>query len=137
MAKAPNTGDLVRSKSTGRYYVVKGRCGKRGNAFLLDLASWTAPGQPQALTTTEVERVPGGTFYDDAFECYFGVADELDGGLTLDDLDPSFVLGAKAYADERHASWPPALAEAEEILLDRREAEWRRKNSDAYRKAGY
>ena len=58
------------------------------------------------------------TAWRQAFEMYFSVADELDGGLTLDDLDHQFVSEAKTAADEGGLPWPPDLAFAEETMLD-------------------
>ena len=51
------------------------------------------------------------------FEQYFGVADELEGGLTLDDLDPAFIDEAREAADIFDLSWPPWMPEAEEFAL--------------------
>lgn len=52
------------------------------------------------------------------FEAYFGLADEIDGGLTLDDLDEGAQLLAKEAAAALYLPWPPQLAEAEEAWLD-------------------
>lgn len=56
------------------------------------------------------------------FWSYFNVADELAGGLTLDDLDPTHVDEARDAADVQNLSWPPSLAEAEEFALAHRTA---------------
>jgi hypothetical protein len=73
------------------------------------------------------------------FQTYFNVADEIyetlrkkmdqtksgfsiwEAGLTLADLDKGFVKGAKRWADEHGAPWPPYLPWAEEYALDHRE----------------
>ena len=51
------------------------------------------------------------------FTQYFDCADELEGGLTLDDLDPAFVEEAQEASDIFDLSWPPWLPEAEEFAL--------------------
>lgn len=53
------------------------------------------------------------------FSAYFDVADELDGGLTLDELYAGLVEDARAAANLLGLSWPPVLAEAEEYALAR------------------
>lgn len=53
----------------------------------------------------------------DAFSAYFDVADELDGGLTLADLDRDFVADANSAATRLGLPWPPNLADAEEHAL--------------------
>lgn len=55
------------------------------------------------------------------FEAYFNVADELDGGLRLDELDAGWVDLAHSAVDEHlDLPWPPHLAAAEEHALRRR-----------------
>lgn len=49
-----------------------------------------------------------------AIEAYFNVADELDGGLTLPDLDPKWVKQAQDEAVVHDLPWPPELRYAEE-----------------------
>lgn len=49
------------------------------------------------------------------FESYFGIADELDGGLTLNDLEPDYVHDARCWKNlVGDAPWPPELWWAEE-----------------------
>lgn len=57
----------------------------------------------------------------DAFRAYFDVADELGGGLTIDELDRSFVLDALVASRRLGLPWEPELAVAEEYALDHRE----------------
>ena len=52
------------------------------------------------------------------FDTYFGVADELDGGLTLADLDTGWITRARKAAGEYQLPWPPDLVAAEEFYLD-------------------
>jgi hypothetical protein len=49
---------------------------------------------------------------------WFDVADEMDGGLTLDDLSPSFVKTARKFAETFGVSFPARLAECEEVSND-------------------
>lgn len=49
---------------------------------------------------------------------YFDVADELDGGLTLGDLEARFVAEARDAAITFGFPWPPHLASAEEYMND-------------------
>lgn len=56
------------------------------------------------------------------FWSYFNVADELDGDLTLDDLDDRYVAEARRAADLYDLAWPPVLADAEEFALAHRTA---------------
>ena len=51
------------------------------------------------------------------FWSYFNVADELDGDLTLDDLDDTYVAEARRAADLYDLAWPPVLADAEDFAL--------------------
>lgn len=55
------------------------------------------------------------------FFTYFNIADELDGGLTLDDLHSTLVDEARTFANSEALPWPPDLATAEEYLNDHRE----------------
>jgi hypothetical protein len=50
------------------------------------------------------------------FFTYFNVADELDGGLTLDDLDRQAVAEARHASEEFDLPWPPDLSAAEDYL---------------------
>lgn len=59
------------------------------------------------LTRPEVER----------FRIYFDVADELDGGLTLADLDKKFLRQAYSSAEENDLPWPPLMSAAEDFYL--------------------
>lgn len=52
------------------------------------------------------------------FDSYFAVADELDGGLTLDDLDYKFVAEAERAGRMLDLPFPPILWVAEEFQLD-------------------
>ena len=52
------------------------------------------------------------------FHAYFNVADELDGDLTLDDLDDRWVRMARKAASRLGLIWPPLLAAAEDYALD-------------------
>lgn len=72
------------------------------------------------------------------FADYFSVADELDGGLTLDDLDAEFVDEARYAATSLRLPWPPDLATAEEYALDlhAREARERRARAEELRVGG-
>lgn len=53
---------------------------------------------------------------EDPFWVYFDIADELDGGLSLDDLDQAAVERAYEYSRAWQLPWPARLAEAEEAL---------------------
>lgn len=55
---------------------------------------------------------------DDEFVYYMAVADELDGGLTMDDLDVKYVQQSHNAAIKYDLPWPPELSYAEEFLLD-------------------
>jgi hypothetical protein len=58
------------------------------------------------------------------FEDYFNIADEIDGGEPLEDLDEVCVARAKRAADHFGLSWPPYLPEAEEFWNDLRMKEY-------------
>lgn len=60
--------------------------------------------------TTSSRKAPS----PEDFRAYFNVADELHGGLPLDDLDRRLVAQARKAADGLGLTWPPRLAEAEE-----------------------
>lgn len=53
---------------------------------------------------------------------YFALADELSGGLTLEDMSARIKKSAHRAADELGLSWPPRMAEAEEYALRHRDA---------------
>lgn len=55
------------------------------------------------------------------FWSYFNVADELDGGLTLEDLDRQAIAEARTASERHGLPWPPDLAEAEVFLQDHRD----------------
>ena len=78
-------------------------------------------------TLAELERLHAraheveGTWTEDdvySFTVLFDVADELDGGLTLGDLDARAIEEARRAAARFGLSWPPWLAECEEFALD-------------------
>lgn len=48
----------------------------------------------------------------------FNIADEIDGGLGLDDLDERAIAEAQGAATAHGISWPPYLPELEEFFLD-------------------
>lgn len=56
------------------------------------------------------------------FWSYFNCADEVAGGLTLDELDADFVADAERTAAHYAFPWPPCMATAEEYALDHPEA---------------
>ena len=73
----------------------------------------TAPQHPAASSAA---AHPGGGAA--AFWNYFNAADELDGGLTLEELDRRFVRSARDAAAALGLPWPPYLAAAEDYALD-------------------
>lgn len=50
------------------------------------------------------------------FFTYFNIADELDGGLTLDELASELVAEARTAAEDLSLPWPPDLSHAEDYL---------------------
>lgn len=54
---------------------------------------------------------------DSEFAVLFDVADELDGGLRLDQLSKRWTDTAESVAVRLGLSWPPNLAEVEEYAL--------------------
>ena len=71
------------------------------------------------MSTTKTDKA---TEMFRAFIDYFGVADELDGGLTLDDLTKKVVRRARLAATEFGLVWPPVLWVAEEFANNNRDA---------------
>ncbi len=55
------------------------------------------------------------------FFTYFNIADELDGGLTLEELAPELVAEAIAVSADLDLPWPPDLAHAEDYLNSHRD----------------
>lgn len=50
------------------------------------------------------------------FFTYFNIADELDGGLTLEELSPELVAEALVVSADLDLPWPPDLAHAEDYI---------------------